>query len=146
MAVRWTPNGGSPTKRWRSAIESIPPWHERLRNVTILQRDAFSIIGSIPDREDTVIYCDPPYHESSRSSGKYLHDFSLGDHSRLALSLSKFSKTNVIISYYDCEAVRDLFHGLKFTFHSVARNKNLHNQNSRETKTEVAPEVLITNF
>jgi site-specific DNA-adenine methylase len=84
-AVRWTKNGGSPTVRWRSAVESIPAWHERLKNVVILSRDGLAICNRFEDTEETAIYADPPYLSTSRSGfgnhgngSKYKHEF---DHS-----------------------------------------------------------------
>lgn len=61
IAVRWTKDGGSPTVRFRNALESLPAWHERLRNVVILNRDAFKILDRFEDVPQTAIYCDPPY-------------------------------------------------------------------------------------
>lgn len=144
IAVRWTPNGGSPTVRWRSAVASIPAWHERLRNVVILSRDAFRMLLQIPDRHDTVIYCDPPYAKSSRSHGNYKHDFQRLDHHRLAETLTRFCETRVMVSYYDCDDVRELYAGWNFI--GCTANKNLHNQNGRGARKKEAPEVLITNF
>lgn len=45
LAVRFTAGGGSPTVRFKSAVESIPAWHDRLRNVVILRRNVFDIAG-----------------------------------------------------------------------------------------------------
>jgi len=65
FTVRWTSTGGHEGKRFRSAVESIPGWHERLRGVTILRRDGFAVLEKIEDREGTVVYCDPPYLNKS---------------------------------------------------------------------------------
>lgn len=35
IPVRFTTNGGSPTVRFRSAVDSIPEWHRRLQNVVM---------------------------------------------------------------------------------------------------------------
>lgn len=86
IAVRWTKGGGSPTVRFRNAVESIPWWHERLQNVVILRRDAFDILNRFEDCKETAIYCDPPYADETRSKGaikngrggKYLHEFNHG--------------------------------------------------------------------
>lgn len=161
IAVRWTPGGGSPTVRWRSATDSIPSWHERLQNVLILNRDAFQIIDSIPDSPEIAVYLDPPYMKSTRGlcahgsgSGRYVHEFkngnggnlfeasSLDDHSRLARSLSRFESARIVVSYYDCDRVRELYQG--WTFHDQTMMKNLHQQNGRGTRKQMAPEVLIT--
>jgi DNA adenine methylase len=86
LAVRWTKSGGSSTVRWRNAVDSIPWWHQRLRNVVIMWRDAFRIIDRFEDCEATAIYVDSPYHASTRTgfgynngaNGRYLHEFDHG--------------------------------------------------------------------
>lgn len=156
IAVRWTPNGGSPSTRWRSAVESIPAWHERLRSVVILNRDAFDIIPKFEDEPHTAIYVDPPYPAESRGGGKgpgshagtYLHEFSHDsmfgdDHQRLAEMLLLFNKARIVVSTYDCPRYRELYAG--WTFIDCARMKNLHQQNGRGQRHKTAPEVLIVN-
>jgi len=156
MAVRWTPGGGSPTTRFRSAVESIPAWHERLRNVVILRRDAFEIIERFEDAAHTAIYVDPPYPAESRGGGKgpgshagtYLHEFTHDtlfgdDHTKLAEILKAFKHARIVVSTYDCPRYRELYDG--WTFIDCARMKNLHQQNGRGQRSKVAPEVLIVN-
>lgn len=156
MAVRWTPNGGSPAIRFRSCVDSIPAWHERLRNVVILRRDAFEIIPRFDDAAHTAIYVDPPYPAESRGGGKgpsshagfYLHEFTHDilygdDHARLAEQLRAFEHARVVVSSYDCQRIRELYSG--WTFIDCARLKNLHQQNGRGARSKEAPEVLIVN-
>lgn len=149
LAVRWTPGGGSPTIRWRSAVESIPEWHRRLSNVVILNRDAFSFIDRLDDKSHTAVYVDPPYIGSSRSHGSYLHDFEHesplfgSDHERLASILKQYKEARIVVSYYDCPEVRELHSG--WTFIDCSMNKNLHAQNGRGPRQQSAPEVLIVN-
>ncbi len=143
LAVRWTAGGGSPTVRWRSAVESLPAWHRRLVNVVILCRDALPCIPKFDDKADTAIYCDPPYHSASRSHGSYKHDFQRLDHARLADILKGFKNARIVVSYYDCPEVRDLYQG--WTFLDRSRQKNLHSMNERGTRTKEAPEILIIN-
>ncbi len=167
LAVRWTPNGGSPSTRFRSCVESIPAWHRRLRNVVILRRDAFDIIPKFDDHQHTAIYVDPPYPAESRGGGKgpgssagtYLHEFDhvvdkeslfgdheeeeIDDHERLAKQLCEFDKARIVVSTYDCPRYRELYKG--WTFINCARMKNLHQQNGRGVRSKSAPEVLIVN-
>jgi DNA adenine methylase len=156
MAVRWTAGGGTPTVRFRSCTESVPEWHERLQNVVILCRDAFEVIPRFDDAGHVAIYVDPPYSAESRGGGKgpgghsdsYKHEFSHDtmfgdDHKRLAEMLGKFEKARVVVSYYDCERVRNLYAG--WTFIPCSRLKNLHQQNGRGARAKEAPEVLIVN-
>ena len=158
LGVRFTPSGGSPTVRFRNAIESIPAWHERLRNVVIINRNAFVVIAKISDEPKTAIYCDPPYLHSSRSGdgdGGYRHDFDeftglleqQDDHAELARALRRFQRARVVVSYYDHPRLERLYPG--WTKRECFRKKNLSNQSrgSQQGKLEQsdAPEVLLLN-
>lgn len=168
IAVRWTKNGGSPSVRFRNAAESIPAWHERLKNVVVLRRDAFQIADRFEDVVETAIYADPPYPSETRSNvaddgdsgagkggggGRYLHEFRHGgaglfcggvdDHARLAEILRRYTKARVVVSTYDCPRYRELYEG--WTFVPKAMNKNLFNVGSRGERGKMAPEVLVVN-
>ena len=163
IAVRYTPNGGSATTRFRSAIESIPAWHDRLRNVVILNRDALDVISKIPDEKGIAIYCDPPYLLSTRTGdndGEYLHDFeelpelssqrqlfkrSKDKHAILAEQLQRFKRARVVVSYYYHPRLETLYPG--WGMRRLTATKNLANQNARENANPkpAAPEILIIN-
>lgn len=165
LAVRWTNDGGAPSVRWKRAVESIPVWHERLRSVVILRRDGFQVIERVHDDPQTVIYVDPPYCRESRSwtkngaGSKYLHEFRNGpgrdavaglfsddepdDHERLRDLLARFRRARVVVSYYDCARVRDLYAAWTVCEHT--RHKHLHMQNRRGAERKEAPEVLLIN-
>ncbi len=143
-SVRFTPGGGSSSTRWQSATDSIPDWHQRLRNVLILDCDAFEIIDKISDEEGVAIYVDPPYLKETRAGGaKYLHEFDEADHQRLATALSRFEKARVVVSYYDDPRLDELYPG--WIIRECYRQKNLHVQNRRGMGKCVAPEVLLLN-
>lgn len=160
IAVRWTKNGGSPTQRWRNAVESMPAWHIRLRNVVITRRDAFNILDRFEDVAATAIYVDPPYAAETRGKiddgrgGRYLHEFShtgtaggmfdeADDHARLAGMLRGYKRARIVVSYYDCPRIRELYAG--WTFVECTRPKHLHMQNGRGSRPSEAPEVLLIN-
>lgn len=142
FAVRWTPTGGHGGQRLASAVNSIPAWHERLRRVTILNRDAFEVISKIDDHPKVAIYVDPPYIEKN---GKYEFDFSGADHGRLAESLDRFSKARVVVSYYDHADLKALYPASKWTKVDYSRSKGLHNAGRRGSSGTTAPEVLVIN-
>ena len=159
IAVRWTKNGGSPTVRFKNAVESMPKWHKRLQNVVLMNRDAFRIIDRFEDVEQTAIYVDSPYVSETRAKGavkngkggKYLHEFNhestlleQDDHTRLADVLNNYQKARIVVSHYDCQHVRNLYSD--WAFHDHTMNKQLHAQNGRGARIKKAPEVLITNF
>ncbi len=141
FCIRFTSRGGSAAKRWCSVVESIPAWHERLRHVTILNRDAFSIIERIEDADGVVIYCDPPY---VTKGARYVHDFKPEDHERLAALLRRFQKTRVVVSYYDHPSLPALYAG--WHVKQLSATKSLVNQFMRDRGGAVkAPEVLLIN-
>lgn len=145
MAVRWTHHGGHGAGRFRSAVESLPAWHQRLRQTAILQRDAFAVIPNIDDASGVAIYIDPPYFEGSRSgTAKYLYDFgSDDDHARLAEQLGRFTQARVVVSYYDHPRLTELYPDWTKIDHR--RSKHLHVQFKRGAKRSEAPEVLLVN-
>lgn len=142
FALRWTPNGGHGGQRFSSAVNSIPAWHERLRRVTILNRDAFDLIAKIDDHPRVAIYCDPPYLVKS---AKYQHDFTPDDHRRLASALARFEKARVVVSYYSHPDLESLYPPSRWTHVDCTIGKGLHNAGKRGTTGKNAPEVLIVN-
>lgn len=140
FCVRFTSNGGHAAKRWRSVIESIPAWHYRLLNVTILSRDAFEILPRIEDKAGTAIYVDPPY---LKKGAKFIHDFEDADHEKLASMLHRFKETRIVLSYYDDERLGRLYPA--WTKHKIEVSKALANQGSRGKKDVRVVEVLLTN-
>lgn len=158
--LRYTANGGHAAKRFRSVVESIPAWWDRLRNVTITNRNARDTIPRIDDHETTTLYCDPPYVEKGAA---YVHDFApasptakrpknkagasadLMTHAELADLLRRFKRARVIVSYYDHPLIRELYAG--WTFVECRITKSLVNQGMRDAETGApkSPEILIIN-
>lgn len=157
FAVRFTHSGGSPSRRWTSAVSSIPAMRKRLRQVVILRRDAFELLGDIADRDGVAIYADPPYLVKSC---RYVHDFSgdgsppglLGtsadDHCRLAESLGRFKRARVVVSYYAHEHLTTLYPPGPWTHIDASVTKGLPNAGDSDGDDPAptkAPEVLIVN-
>lgn len=141
FCVRYTANGGHAAKRWRSVCDSIPAWWDRLRNVTMLNRDAFDLLDRIDDAPGTAIYLDPPY---VTKGAKYVHDFSGIDHLRLAKLASRFKNARVVISYYEHPSLLQWYDG--WTFVSCPTSKSLVSSGKRASENAIkAPEVLIVN-
>jgi DNA adenine methylase len=145
LAVRWTPSGGDSCTRWNSAVDSIPAWRRRLRDVMVLTRDGFDVLEKIRDEEGTAIYLDPPYLVKS---DQYMYDFDEGfmgadDHSRLAdLVTKRFQKARVVISYYDHPRLRELYPSWNIV--ACPMNKNMSSVSS-PSKPKVANEILLIN-
>ena len=152
MAVRWTPGGGSSGVRFRSATESLPWWHRRLRQALILRRDMYDVLPRIEDDASTAIYVDPTYLRDTRSRGRYEHELSDGtgtpgekndDHARLAECLARFDQARVVVTYYDHPRLAKLYP--TWRKRDMAHHKHLHLQNRRGSARTEAPEVLLIN-
>ena len=153
FCVRYTLNGGIQGTRFASAVDSIPAWRRRLREVTILSRNGFDLLENIADQAGVAIYADPPYLRDSRlaknaqggrsGSALYLHEFESADHERLALLLRRFTHARVVVSYYMHEQLAALYPG--WTVFPCPVAKALVQQGKRGSKKQIAPEVLILN-
>lgn len=140
FCIRYTSGSGSLTKRWRSVIESIPVWHQRLMNVTILQADGLELIRRIEDRDGTVIYCDPPYFVKG---AKYIYDFEDRHHDMLATFLHRFKQTRVVLSYYEHPRLQELYPDWSILTFAVP--KRMAHQNKLGTNKTMGTEVLLIN-
>jgi len=140
IATRWTAGGGSGPLRFRNAVESIPPWHDRLRNVHVLRRDVFEILPKIEDAPGVAIYADPPYIDEGDA---YRHNFAASEHARLAEQLRRFRKARIVVSYYNHAVLPDLYP--EWTIIDCSRPKHLAAQNKRGMVRATAPEVMLIN-
>lgn len=142
FCVRYTSNGGATAHRWRSAVGSIPDWHERLKGVVVLEADGIAVCERVEDKAGTAIYADPPYLSKGAS---YVHDFDADDHRRLAEALRRFTRTRVVVSYYAHPRLADLYHGWRVI--ELASTKALANQGRAAAARGAvsAPEVLLVN-
>lgn len=93
---------------WRTIPERIMEAAERLRGVQIENRPAVEIIKRF-NFEEVLIYCDPPYVISARSSKRkqYRHEMSDADHIELLENLLQH-KGPVIISGYASKLYDDI--------------------------------------
>lgn len=117
-------------------VQYLTDIQERLRNVVIENED-FEQLLKVYDKPDSLAYLDPPYYGTERY---YQEKFSKEDHIRLHKVLSN-AKGKFILSYNDCEFVRDLYKD--FYIDGVKRNDNL--KGRYEGKHEYG-EVIIRNY
>lgn len=145
IATRWTKGGGSGPLRFKNAVDSIPQWCERLRNVHIMRRDLFEVLPKIEDGPRVAIYADPPYFEdtiTNKDKG-YLHKFDMAAHEKLAQELQRFKQARVVVSYYYHDRLAELYPGWEMV--DCKRQKHLAVQNKRGMGRTEAPEVLLLN-
>jgi len=108
----------------------------RLADTVIENKDFEALIRQY-DRESAFIYCDPPYF---MTEDHYAVEFPKRDHVRLRNTLAA-CKGKWMVSYNDCEYIRELYQGYYIT--SVTRLNNLA---QRYDKGCEYPELVITNY
>ena len=158
FCARYTANGGHGATRWRAATASIPAWHERLRNVTFLNRCAFGLLERIDDAVGTVLYLDPPYFKKDAT---YIHDFDSArkckpdacddcggphTHERLAYLCQRFRRARLVVSYYADPLLETLYPRSRWTHREHEVTKSLVNQGQRDRGGATkATEMLLLN-
>ncbi|MCM1258209.1 MAG: DNA adenine methylase [Roseburia sp.] len=122
-------------KNMANAIEYIQEVSKRLSMVVIENQD-FEHILKTYDKKDALFYLDPPYYETE----KYYPDrFMPEDHVRLREALGGI-KGKFILSYNDCEYIRDLYNG-----YNIMQVDRMHNLVQGENKPRFK-ELLIKNY
>jgi DNA adenine methylase len=102
--------GGSPARDWMNYPDALINIIDRLRGVTIENRNALEIIPT-HDSESTLFYADPPYLPSVRDYGRdYQYGMTEEDHVRLAEKLN-WVKGMVIVSGYHSDLYDELYKG-----------------------------------
>lgn len=140
FCIRYEAKGGTPGKRFTSAVDSIPQWRKRMRGVVILRRNGFSLIEKIPDKKGVAVYVDPPYLKKGID---YVYDFRTEDHVKLAKLLNQFKQARIVVSYYD-DPLLDVYYP-NWTKTIIDVSKNLSVQGKKGLKGARASEVLLVN-
>lgn len=89
-----------------SSIDRLDDLHDRLSKVIMLNSDGIGLIRKYSDPK-TLIYCDPPYEQSTRTSTRYKVDMNREQHEEF-LSAVIESESKIIISGYDCDLYKSL--------------------------------------
>ncbi|MEN2468115.1 DNA adenine methylase [Ornithinibacillus sp. JPR2-1] len=122
----WMARGGKTSDRtgWRhnidrATVNALPDWNglpgtileaaKRLKKVQIENQDAITLIERY-NREDCLIYADPPYILETRTKRHYAHEMTNEQHIRLLKTLNNHSGF-VLLSGYDSELYNDLLPG-----------------------------------
>jgi DNA adenine methylase len=83
---------------------------ERLHRVSLECRPALEVVEWYGRSPDVLLYCDPPYLRSTRSSGAYRHEMTEDDHRALAGAL-RDAKASVVLSGYPSALYDELYDG-----------------------------------
>jgi DNA adenine methylase len=101
-------SGTTPSHDWANYPDALRLTVERLRGVTIENKDAKSVMAQ-HDSLETLFYVDPPYVAAARDGGDdYLHEMTDEDHEELAVFLRGL-RGMVVVSGYHSELYDRLF-------------------------------------
>lgn len=117
--------------RWPNRLRALTWFGEYFSTTGIENKGFAEIISRYGRAPSTVLYCDPPY---VGTENYYSVPFSQGDHVMLAHQLQDVAAA-AVVSYYDCDLVRDLYPGEVWEWHRIRshRGRNKNSLNSRET-------------
>lgn len=92
-------SGTTPARDWFNYPEALAAVVERLRGVTIENRDACEVMAA-HDTDEALHYVDPPYLPDTRDAGgDYAHELTTDDHEKL-LAFLRGLKGAVVLSGY----------------------------------------------
>jgi DNA adenine methylase len=107
-----------------SSIDKLMALHDRLSRVIVTNTDGIKLIEK-HNNPNTLIYCDPPYEQSTRTSTRYVVDMDNTTHQRFIDAVIK-SKSKILISGYDCELYNQLvdngFEKIQFEVKTIGGN------------------------
>jgi DNA adenine methylase len=101
-----------------------------LSNMTLSNLDAIEFLKQHPETDDTVIYADPPYYISTYIYGKDGDMHEGFDHKGFADYIR--TRKDWILSYNDCEYIRELYSGCR-----VQTEKWAYGMNASKPSTEI---------
>lgn len=111
----------------------------RLQKVVVENKDFEKLITQY-DRDESFFYCDPPYY---KTENYYMGGgFGRADHKRLADLLCGI-KGKFLLSYNDCEEIRELYDRPGILIEGISRLSNLA---QRYENGKEYPELLISNY
>lgn len=107
---------------------------DRLRDVTVLNRDFKKVIKAFADNEEALFMCDPPYYQEG---DYYTNNLTLKDHRELAKLLSSVKGKAIVCHSYNSK-IHNLYTGLGFK-HEVIETRYF----SRSDRREIALYLYI---
>lgn len=133
--------GGKPgdVNAWETIMEILPALSNRLKNIHILKENFLNTTDAF-NGKNTLMYCDPPYFQSTRTSPNvYQYEMTEEDHHKLSQQLNKF-QGKVILSGYNSKQYDEWYSRWRKVEKVVA------NHSSQAKKKEKRTEVLWLNY
>lgn len=111
-----------------TTIDNLFDFHNRISKTIISSTDGISLIEKYGASEKTFMYCDPPYHHSTRTETRYDVDMD-DDMQEKFIDACIKAKCKLLISGYACDAYKRLedngFKRIDFVVHTVRGKKNI---------------------
>ena len=127
----------SGNSRWLNVVASIYQVADRLMEVQIDSKSAIEIINDY-DTQNTLFYCDPPYHPATCSSGVYRCTMDEDDHFEFLMFITNI-KGRAVISGYDHPLYDEMLSKWKRVDREVPCRSNVNakgTNGNRPTRTE----------
>lgn len=124
----------NPNIMYRNKFAQVQGVSDRLKDVVLLNKDFRKII-KMYNREDTLLYLDPPYYSKERY---YNYPFTYQDHLNLSKLLKEF-KGKFILSYYSNSVIYSLYRSRRL-YHKAIRYKR------QSGNAKQVTDKIITNF
>lgn len=108
---RWSPN---------YLVKKIHKLHQLYSRFSIREQSCTNYDWSLLIRDEefpTILYLDPPYYHKGKDL--YQHAFDEADHRNLCESL-KFCPHSFLLSYDDCDEIRDLYSSQEFSMKRIS--------------------------
>lgn len=106
-----------------STVENLPQLHDRLSKVIVTNQDGIKLINKYSQNTNTFIYCDPPYHQITRTNTRYNVDMDNSTQEKFINEIIN-AKCKILISGYDNELYKTLqqngFNKINFTVHTMS--------------------------
>lgn len=120
-----------------SYVERMRHAAGRLAGVSLEARDALDVIADYGKHAEVLIYADPPYLGTTRSSRQYLVEMSHdAEHRDLAKALSECSAT-VVLSGYHSPLYDELYAGWHVTEFDTYTGQGNHGEQRNDRRVEV---------
>lgn len=126
---------------YSNKVKNLGLIKERLKNVTILNKDFKRILKSIENKDNIMLYADPPYYDAEHY---YTTTFSKQDHHILAEYLNK-AKYSVMLSYYYFDGIEDLYPKGKWYYYSFGKVKHSYGVKEGGARPR-STELLLLNY
>ena len=134
-------SGGVPSEvsAWLSSFANLEKIHERIRDLQVLNQCGLTVVQKM-DNPDLLIYADPPYLHSTRSSiNLYKLEMQRKEHERLA-GVLKGCQAKVILSGYNSDDYNEWFKDWRVVEFKTA------NHSSHKAAKQIKTEKLFMNF